>query len=255
MIDIHAHLDFQAFDADRDHTIARNFQDGVTKIINVGCNLKSSENSIALAEKFPKIWASVGIHPHEQVRKNDRDLEKIAKLAKHTKVVAIGECGLDYFKLTEDQQKPIQAELLISQISIARENNLPLMLHCRDAYDDLLILLKKEAKDLTGVIHCFIGNLEQARKFIELGFFVSFSGIVTYPKREDLRAVAKELPLENICLDTDSPFLAPQNKRSERNEPKYIKYIVEQIAEVKKVPVDKVIVQVDKNDEKLFELK
>ena len=306
MIDTHSHLDFEQFDDDREEVIQRAFNGGVKKIINVGCNLERAKASIELVDKYENIYAAIGIHPTDINRitnyelritnsegiKKQRSkenfmhsyLEELRKLARHSKVVAIGEIGLDYFhpeklrlgaspvKLHYEasmdldgeikQLKIRQKELFIAQLELAEELQLPVIIHCRDAYEDLLEILK--GFDLRGVIHCFCGNRRQAKQFLDLGFYISFTGNITYSKKDDAEIfqVIKEVPLERIMIETDCPFLAPASDcpiqdgpapmRGKRNEPLFVKYVAEKIAEIKKISLEEVEIATDENAGKLF---
>ncbi len=278
MTDTHAHLDHEAFDSDRDEMIQRTFDNGIKKIVTIGCDEKEISQAIELAEKYENIYAAVGFHP-ENCKTNNcgsdsqiaRVAEKLKTFAKHLKVVAIGEIGLDYFYSNDEEIKSTQKELFIAQLKLARELGLPVIIHCRaskdnpsDAYDDLLEMLKNYGgKDLSrcmtgikGVIHCFCGTREQAKQFSDLGLHISFTGNITYFKKDSaevLQAV-REIPLNKILIETDCPFLSPIPHREKRNEPMFVKYVAEKIAEIKEISVDEVERMTDKNAEKLFRL-
>jgi TatD DNase family protein len=260
LIDTHAHLDFREFDQDRDQVIKRAFRKGIEKIINIGCNLERSRNSIKLAERYDNIYAAVGIHPHDIVNYQLSEAEtELKKLAKQNKVVAIGECGLDYFRMDkENKEENIrrQKDFFIMQIRIARDFNLPLIIHCRDAYSDLLEVLKEQANSHKGVTHCFSASFKYAKEFLDLGFLISFTGNITYAKEDDaILETVKEISLDKIMVETDSPYLAPVPHRGERNEPAFVRYIAEKITEIKEIDFEKVAEQTTKNAIKIFNLK
>jgi len=282
MIDTHSHLDFEQFDDDREEAIQRAFDGGIKKIINVGCNLERSKASIELAEKYENIYATAGMHPSEIFNLRSsifKILEELRKMAKHSKVVAIGEIGLDYFHLDSDdrdirdisdskieQLKTKQKELFVAQLQLANELHLPVIIHCRDAYEDLLEICKNyrgktplnppfaNGGGMCGVIHCFCGDRWQAKQFLDLGFYISFTGNITYSKKEDAEIfeVIRKIPLDRILIETDCPFLAPAPMRGKRNEPLFVKYIAEKIAEIKKIDIAEVEKITDENAKKLF---
>lgn len=256
LIDTHAHLDFKEFDRDRDEVIRRAKKFGVEKIINVGCNLKRSQNSIALSQKYDNIYATVGLHPHD-AKEEFGKYEELAKLGKNKKVVAIGECGLDYFRLEKEEDKIKQKEVFLSQLDLALKLNLPVIIHCRNAFDDLLTLLKikKYKNKIRGVTHCFSGTLRYAREFLNLGLSISFTGSITYvrPKGE-LLAVVRMVPLDRIMIETDSPYLAPVPHRGKRNEPAFVKFVAEKIAEIKGLGFKTIADQTTQNAINLFKL-
>jgi len=250
MIDTHAHLDFSRFDKDREEVIKRAFDSGVEKIINVGANLKSSKDSVELIEDYTNIYATVGVHPHDVGELEEKDLELLKALAQNGKVVAVGEIGLDYFKSTTP--KDLQKKWFVAQIDLAQELNLPIVIHCRDAHEDVKKILadKKYSK---GVLHCFSGDLTDAQYYISLGLHLSFTGVITYTKQYD--EVIKNIPLECILLETDCPFLAPVPMRGKRNEPAFVKYIAKKIAEVRDISLKEVSNTTTQNAEELFNLK
>lgn len=276
-IDTHAHLDMKKFDPDRDEVLKRAIEAGVEKIISVGVDLASSQKAVELSEKYENVYAAVGIQPEEinQYFVNNRintdirvELEKLAgnKPAHRRggKVVAIGECGLDYkyirekSKSAEDQEleKEKQKNIIRRHLGTAVLLDLPVIIHNREADEDVMneILKYKETRKLRGVLHCFTGTLEFSQQIIDLGFLISFTGLITYPKNDALRNVIKEIPLEKILVETDSPFLAPQAHRGQRNEPAFVVEVVEQIALIKGVDVEKVSEFTTQNAKNLFRL-
>jgi TatD DNase family protein len=279
MIDTHAHLDFENFDEDREEVISRAFDNGVKKIINIGVDLKTSKRSIEIAEGHENIFAAIGFHP-EFFAKDDwgdrgKWVDDLKRIAASEKVVAIGECGLDYSRIGESGKiRERQKKGFLAQIEIARELNLPVIVHCRNAWSDLYEIVKsqcqnpnvkqnsqskvsKKIQDTKLVLHCYSGRKEDTEKFLKLpNTSFSFSGNITYPKpieRTQILAQAiRMVPLERIMLDSDSPFLAPQEMRGKRNEPVYIKYIAEKIAEIKGISVSKIEKATDESAEKFF---
>ena len=256
LIDTHVHLDFKEFDQDRDQVIKRAFGSGIEKMINVGCNLERSKNSIELALKYDNIYATVGVHPHDVVKYDLKNLKsELIKLAKENKVVALGECGLDYYRLENETEKEKQKEFFKIQLDLAKELDLPLIIHCRNAFEDLLEILERTDDLPRGVTHCFSGTLHYAQEFLNLGFLVSFTGSITYVRPQgELLKVVKEIPLDKIMVETDCPYLAPVPHRGKRNESAYVKFVAEKIAEIKGIDFKEVAEQTTKNAIKLFKL-
>ena len=236
MIDSHAHLYFDRFDEDRSAVIERAQAAGVVGVINVGIDVDSSQQSVELALRHDGFYATVGLHPTTVVANLEKDIEALRALARShaTRVVAVGEIGLDYYwkSVAPEDQKP----KLRSQLALARELDLPVIFHCRDALEDLFEVLSHETSLPAGVLHCFSGDHGQAERAVELGFHVSFAGNVTYPKAEMLQQAAKAVPLDRLLLETDAPFLPPQPRRGQRNEPAFLPLTCEFLAELKGVP-------------------
>ncbi len=265
-IDTHAHVNFPEFDEDREDVIKRSLDEGVY-IVNVGTNIESSKRAISIAEKYEDgVYAIVGIHPHEvmELEKNgliDETLSELKELAKHEKVIGIGECGLDFFKIEEYNKgaevfkvKEVQERVFRGQIDIALDVDKPLMLHCRDSYGKTLEILYNYSRvpsvRLRGNAHFFAGSLEQALAFISCGFTVSFTGVITFAKNyEDL---IKEIPLDKILSETDCPYVAPVPFRGKRAEPLHVKLVVQKIAEIKGISIEEAREQIEKNVKQLF---
>jgi len=260
MIDSHAHIDFKEFDSDSEEVIKRFFKGGGEKIINVGCDLNSSIRSYELAKNNENIFASAGIHPHDAGTVNKNSLKKIEDLVKHYKVIAVGEIGLDYFRNLSPQEKQIEA--FKSQLELADNHNMPLIIHCRDAYNDLLDILKNyQTSDWRGVIHCFAASWQIAENFLELGFHIGFTGIITYYKDKsklgnepEIYKVIRNIPLDKILIETDCPFLAPVPERGKRNEPLFVKYVAEKIAHIRKTSFEEIEKATSENAIRLFNL-
>ena len=249
LIDTHAHLDFEQFDKDRDIVIKRAFSSGVERIINIGTNFEASKKSIELAEKYENIYASVSLHPID-VDEEDFSDEKFLELAKHPKVVAIGETGLDYYHQSDKKK---QKEVFEKLIEIAVILDKPIIIHSREADEDIISILKNsELPSKKGVIHCFGRDYNMAKKFLDFGFFISYTGNITYnPQR---RSSSKEVPLEKILVETDCPFMAPVPFRGQRNEPAYVRYVAEKIAEIKEISFNEVAEITSQNCFYLFSL-
>ncbi|GAB6099735.1 TatD family hydrolase [Halanaerocella petrolearia] len=252
LVDTHAHLDFPRFDNDRDKVIQDAYRLGVKQVINVGADMESSRNSVELAKEYNFISASVGVHPHEAKSFTDEDYQELKKLASQSEVVAIGEMGLDYHYDNSPRQK--QQEVFRKQLQLAKEVDLPVVIHSREAREDTLEILKEEAKGSEGVLHCFGYDLEVAREVIDLGFYVALGGVLTFGSAQELRMTVPNLSLDRVLIETDAPYLTPEPHRGERNEPKYVKEVAKKIAELKNTSLEKVAEQTTNNAKELFEL-
>ncbi|HEX3015279.1 MAG TPA: TatD family hydrolase [Desulfobacteria bacterium] len=227
----HCHLDDQEFDEDRDLVIARLREQGVGRIINVGYDYASSVRSIKLAKEHPDIFASVGIHPHDIVGESEDDWDKLRKLAQSEKVVAIGEIGLDYYR--DLTPRGAQREAFVRQLMMAEELGLPVIVHNREAHADVISALQGNRLSRGGVMHCFSGSWETAKIALNLGFYISFAGPLTFKKSVNLQQVAAKIPLDRVLVETDSPYLSPEPFRGKRNEPANVRLVLEKLAEVK----------------------
>ena len=231
LIDTHAHIHDPQFDVDRDAVIKRARNAGVDVMITVGTDLETSRAALALAEQYSFIYATVGVHPHEAKDLTAEILAELRMLAGHPRVVAYGEIGLDYYY--DHSPRDIQRERFKDQLGIARALDLPVVIHTRDAQEDTLAILEEEWKDRPGVFHCFTGDPAYAAEALHLGFMVSFSGIVTFPKATELREAVRVVPLDRLLIETDCPYLAPVPYRGKRNEPSYLPAVAEIIANEK----------------------
>ena len=271
IVDTHSHLSFKAYDADREEVIKRNLENGVS-CIDVGTKYETSKRAIELAEKNENIFAAIGMHPIHiktdllKLKMDEEegafeplgeefDKEKYLELAKSPKVVAIGEIGLDYYykpktKTRLEEFKKLQKEVFIQQLDLAEELNLPVIIHCRMAFGDLYEILK--TKNIKGVIHCFTGNLEQAKQFMGLGFYIGINGIIF---KLDLDEVIKNAPLEKLLVETDCPYLTPPaEEKDKRNEPIFVKHVIQKIADLKGITFDQVAETTTQNAKKLFNI-
>jgi len=231
LFDSHAHIDDEKFDNDRDQVVARALENGITGIINVGACMASSARSIALTQKYENIYAAVGIHPHDAKDASEDDYEQLAQWTKLHKVVAIGEIGLDYYY--DLSPREVQRAVFIRQLDIARQTGVPFIIHDRDAHGEILDILKKEAKGVPGVLHCFSGSLEMAREVLKMGLYISIAGPITFKNAAKLPEIAATVPLERLLVETDSPYLTPHPHRGKRNEPAYVKLVAQQVADLR----------------------
>lgn len=252
LVDTHCHLDFPEFNHDRDEVIRRAQEQGVGLIINIGSSLQGSAQSVELAAKYDSLYAAVGIHPHEADSFSAKDRDKLKELAKKDKVVAVGEIGLDYYK--NYSQAANQRQLFASLLGLAKELNLPAVIHSREAAEDTLKMLKENMPSKV-VVHCFSGNSDFLRQCLELGFFISFTCNITYKKAQGLRDLIRGLPLDRLMLETDAPFLAPEGLRGRRNEPAYVKNLAEEVARIRAASIEEVASATTRNAKEFFNLR
>lgn len=260
LVDTHCHLDFESFDDDREAVLARAQEAGVLRMVNPGVDLASSQAALRLAERYPGVYAAVGVHPNDAAGWVDSSLEELRALAGRDKVVAIGEIGLDYYRDTTPRD--LQKRIFKEQLDLAAEMGLPVIVHNREATDDLLEILEDWHKKLEnsslalsarpGVLHSYSGDATQARRAISLGFRIGFTGPVTFRNAPDLQEVAAELSLENLLVETDAPFLAPHPKRGRRNEPANVRLIAEKLAELQGESIEAVAQITTANAGQLF---
>ena len=252
-IDSHAHLILEPFNNDRDDVIQQAFSNGITHIVQSCDNLEEIEKNLTLTKNYKNIYSSVGIHPHEAKSWTSVSKDTIVQFTKKEKVIAIGETGLDfYYNLSP---KEIQLGVFREQIKIAKEISLPLIIHTRDAFSESLEILKEEKPACGGVLHCYTGDLETAKEAINLGFYISWSGILTFKNAAGLKSAAKEIPLKNTLIETDCPFLTPIPHRGKRNEPKYVRFVAEELAKIHNVSLEEVGNITSENTKKLFGIK
>ncbi|HEY4486068.1 MAG TPA: TatD family hydrolase [Nitrospiria bacterium] len=255
MIDSHTHLYDPAYDGDREDVIRRAREAGVEVMIAVGCDLETSRRALELAESHEGIYATLGVHPHEVKSATDAAYAELEAMARNPKVVGIGETGLDYYY--KHSPVDIQRDHFRRQIGLARRLGLPLVIHSRDAKEDTLAILREEqAEQAGGVLHCFTGDLEMAEAALDLGFYISFSGILTFSNAKPLREVAGALPLDRILVETDCPYLAPIPHRGKRNEPAYLRKTIETLMELKEQPARSEMGRITaENTARLFKIK
>lgn len=256
LIDSHAHIDFPQFADDRDAMLERARAAGVTTLLAIGTGPgpEKLDSALPFAEQHDWIYATVGIHPHEAKEVTQQHLDELARLAQHPKVIAWGEIGLDYFY--DHSPREVQQKVFRDQMALAQQAKLPIVIHCRDAWADCLTILEEHWRPtgLGGILHCFSSTLEDARRGIDMGFLVAFGGSSTYPKARNIRDVAKELPLTNILLETDAPYLAPQPYRGKRNEPAYVMEVARTLASVRNLPAEEVAAATTENFRRFFGL-
>jgi TatD DNase family protein len=256
LIDSHAHIDFPQFADDREAMLQRAREAGVGTLLAIGTGPGPEKLDAALpyAEQHNWVYTSVGVHPHDAKEVTPQHLDELARLAQHPKVIAWGEIGLDYFY--DHSPRDVQAAVFRSQMELAHRAKLPIIIHCRDAWDDCLSLIERHWKPtgLGGILHCFTGTIDHARRGMDMGFLISFAGNSTYPKTQNLRDVAKELPLGGILIETDAPYLAPQAYRGKRNEPAYVAEVAKSLAAVRNLPPEEIAAATADNFRRLFRI-
>jgi len=256
LIDSHAHIDFPQFADDREAMLERARAAGVSALLAIGTGPgpEKLDSALPYADQYDWIYASVGIHPHEAKQVTPQHLEELAKLAKHPKVIAWGEIGLDYFY--DHSPRDIQQQVFRDQMALARDAKLPIIIHCRDAWPDCLALIEEvwRPTGIGGILHCFTGTIQEARRGLDAGFMISFAGNSTYPKTQHIRDAAKEVPLDRILIETDSPFLAPQPYRGKRNEPAYVTEVARTLANVRNLSPEELAASTAANFRRFFHL-
>ena len=250
LIDTHAHLQMSEFDGDRDEVIKRARENGIDAIIAVGITLEDSEKAIALAKSHDAIYATVGIHPHDAESIDPTTYDSLKKLAAHKKVVAYGEIGLDFFR--NRSPRDVQIKRFEEQLDVARELNLPVVIHSREAHRETFEILEKRKGNLRGVLHCFSGDYTMATRYIDLGYYISIPGTITFSNAGKLVEVVQKIPMDSLLIETDSPFLTPVPNRGKRNEPAYVAYVAQKISEIRGLTPEEVGIATTKNAGNLF---
>lgn len=254
LFESHAHLEHKKYKNELDKIIHRAKEVGVKYIVNVGSNLSSSYRSLTLSQTYSEIYATVGIHPHEASEFDNSSLQVLKDLAKADKVVAIGEIGLDYYY--EHSPRDIQKKALRAQLTLAKSVGLPVVIHNREADQDILNILKNsKIEEIGGVLHCFSSDITMAKACLDLGLYLGFGGVITFKKAKQLRQVVQQLPLSRILLETDCPYLSPHPLRGKRNEPAYLKFIAQKIGEIKGISLEEVVETTTANACKFYGIK
>lgn len=254
MFDSHAHLDSERFEGERDEIIARAKEAGLTLIMNPGASYESSVKAVELSEKYDMVYAAVGVHPHDADTMDDMMLSLLKALAKKKKVKAIGEIGLDYHY--DYSPRDVQKQVFIDQIRLAKSLKLPIIIHDREANDDVLRILKEENAFETGVVmHCYSGSAELARQYVKLGAYISIAGPLTFKNNRKTIEVVEAIPLDRLFIETDSPFLTPVPYRGKRNEPAHVQYVADKIAEIKGLTYKEVVEATKANACRFFDIK
>ncbi len=253
MIDSHAHLQDKEFRNDLDKVLARATQAGVEKIVCIGFDYSASQKAVELTRKSQNIYATVGIHPHDAKTLDDQTLEKIYNLALNPQVVAIGEIGLDYYRNLSPVEQ--QKKAFVEQIKIARELGKPVVIHDRDAHQDVLDIIKKEKAGINGgIMHCYSGHLPLALELIKEGFYISFAGPLTFKNAKKTHEVAQKINIDRVLVETDCPYLTPEPHRGKRNEPAYVKLVAQKLAELRGMTLEEISRITSANSRRVFRM-
>ncbi|MBM7623929.1 TatD family hydrolase [Sporohalobacter salinus] len=253
LVDTHAHIDFSRFDEDREEVINRAKENSLEYIINVGADEESSQRSLELAQKHDMIYAVVGIHPHEAKNVTESTYKQLKNWAKEDKVVAIGETGLDYHY--DNSPREVQRQVFRRHIQLAKEVDLPLVIHSREAEDQTMEILKEEeAEAVGGIIHCFPGDQKMANQALELNFYIAVGGILTFNNSYQLQRVVKQIPLDKLLIETDAPYLTPEPNRGKRNEPSYVKHVVDKLAQILPYSAEEIAATTTENAKEIFNI-
>lgn len=253
IFDTHAHYDDEAFDEDRDDLLTSLFENGIEAVTNVGASIKTSRNTLKMVEKYPYVYGAIGVHPNETGELNEDDINWLKEQSLHKKIVAIGEIGLDYYWDEPDHET--QKKWFIRQLDAAKQVKLPVIIHSRDAAKDTLDIMKAEgARETGGVIHCFSYAKEMAREYLNLGYYLGIGGVLTFKNAKKLREVVEYMPIEQLVLETDCPYLAPVPNRGKRNSSLNLPYVVQEISAIKGISVEKIIEITSQNAKMLYRL-
>lgn len=252
IFDSHAHYDDDAFNEDREQVLKEIKENGIIGVLNCGASIEGARKSVGLAEEYDFFYAAVGIHPEHADEFSESILEEIKSLANSNKVKAIGEIGLDYY-YEENPEREVQKDVFRQQMNLAQELGLPVVIHNRDAHEDTLTIMKQFPK-VIGVVHCFSGSAEFARECLKLGYYIGFTGVVTFKNAKKIVEVAKEVPLNSMLVETDCPYMAPVPFRGNRNKSDYIPYIIEKLAEIKGIPPEETASITIENTKRLFNI-
>lgn len=252
LVDTHTHLNDSKFAGSEAEVIARANAAGVNRLINMGDTLQSSAKAVELAAAYDGVYAGVGIHPEEIYELGAADDEQLSAWTREKRVVAIGEIGLDYYWEKDEEKRALQRRMFIHQLDLARQLHLPVCIHDREAHGDTMAILKKEGKGLKGVLHCFSGSYEMAQEIYKMGWYIGVDGPLTYKNAAKLPEIVEKFPLERILVETDAPYLAPVPMRGKQNEPAFVRYVAEKVAEIKGISLENVAKQTSTNAEELY---
>lgn len=254
IIDTHAHYDDAQFDSDRDELLKHLFANGIERIVNIGASIETSKSTIALTKEYDRIWGAIGVHPNEVEELNEEHMAWLKESCSLDKIVAVGEIGLDYYY--KEPAPSLQKEWFDRQLALAKEVNLPVVIHSRDAAADTLDMMKAaNARDIGGVIHCFSYGKEMAREYLDMGFYLGIGGVVTFKNGKKLKEVVEYAPIEQLVLETDCPYLAPEPHRGTRNMSLNLQYVINEIADLKKMTYAEVVERTNENAKRLYRFK
>jgi len=253
IFETHAHYDDEAFDDDREALLSAMRENGIEYIVNVGANLKSTEAGILLTQKYPFIYAAAGVHPSDTEELDEGQFARLKELSLFEKVVAVGEIGLDYY--WDNVERGVQKFWFARQLDLAREIKKPVIIHSRDAAKDTFDIMKeKNAQEIGGVIHCYSYSPEMALDYVKMGFYIGIGGVVTFQNGKKMKEVVEAVPMENILLETDSPYLSPEPNRGKRNTSLNLPYVAQKIAEIKGISYDEVVRITSENAKKMYQI-
>ena len=252
IIDTHTHYDDEQFDTDREELLKNMEAGGIGLIVNVGSTIESWDKIMGLTERYPFVYGAIGVHPDEAGSLDEEKFSRMSELLDLDKIIAVGEIGLDYY--WDKEKHDIQKDWFIRQLDLAREKDMPVIIHSREAAADTFEIMKQHAAGMKAVIHCYSYSPEMAREYVKMGYYIGVGGVVTFKNAKKLKQVVKEIPLESVVLETDCPYLAPVPYRGKRNCSLYLPYVAEQIAELKGKTVEEVIQQTEKNSRELYDL-
>ena len=252
IFETHAHYDDEVFNEDREQLLAGLPEKGIGRVINVGASIETTRTTLALAEAYDYIYAAVGVHPSDIDGLNEETYSWLKAQTAHPKTVAVGEIGLDYY--WDNEPREVQKKWFIRQLELARELDLPVLIHSREAAADTMEIMKEHVKGLSGVIHCYSYSKEMAQEYIKMGFYIGVGGVVTFKNAKKLKEVVENIPLTSIVLETDCPYMAPEPNRGKRNNSAYIRYVAEKIAELKGITYEEVVEQTEKNARDMYRL-
>jgi TatD DNase family protein len=252
IFDTHAHYDSSQFDEDREEVLSSMQEQGVSTIVNVGASYESCFLVPEMVKKYPFMYAAVGVHPDEVGALNEETFARMKEQFGQEKVIAVGEIGLDYY--WDNESREVQKTWFIRQLELARELNLPVLIHSREAAADTMEIMKEYGQGLRGVIHCYSYSKEMAAEYVKMGYYIGIGGVITFKNGKKLKEVAAEIPLTSIVLETDCPYLAPEPFRGKRNQSGYIQYVAEEIARIKGISVEEVLAQTEENAKKMYGL-
>ena len=252
IFDTHAHYDDEQFDADREELLDSMAEQGVGTIVNVSASYPSCEQVTEMVQKYPFMYAAVGVHPDHVGDLNEETFARMKKLFANDKVIAVGEIGLDYY--WDNESHDLQKAWFLRQLELARELDLPVLIHSREAAADTMDIMKEHAEGMSGVIHCYSYSKEMAREYVKMGFYIGVGGVVTFKNARKLKETVAEIPITSIVLETDCPYLAPEPNRGKRNNSAYIRYVAEEIARIKGITYEEVVAQTEENARKMYRL-
>lgn len=253
LFDTHTHFDDERYDEDREIMIQKSFDEGVKLMLNAGADMESSRAGILLGQKYPYIYSSVGVHPHDAANMSEENIQELLKLAKEPKVVAVGEIGLDYYY--DNSPRELQKYWFRRQIQMAKEASLPIIVHDRDSHEETINILREEgASSCGGVLHCFSGSVEMAKIILDMDFYISLGGVVTFKNAKKMVEVAKYIPLDKLLIETDAPYLTPEPYRGTRNYSGLVKLVAEKIAEIRGISYEEIANITYENGKRLFRI-